>query len=804
MAQTPRSIAAEAHRLCRSVIDALSDSILILDVRTSRILDANNCAIKTYGYSRAELIGKELKELTNHVVNYSELGCGRSVEQTHFNKAGEKIPFLVSMCPIDYWGRNAVVSIHHNIHQRKRIEAAITASEKQMRSLVESISEIVVLIDAEGAIKFVSPQVERVLSYPVSEVKGKNIFDFVHPDDRERVMAEYSKTLSEPGEAVPSTLRVRTLGGEWVPFEIIANNQLDDPEVAAVVFTARDLRYRREAERAVRAANADFERRVEERTMELAKANAALRIENQQRRHTEAQLQQSLSVLHSTLESTADGILVIGKDSRITSCNQKFMDMWNIPQMAMRGLGSADLLAMVTPQLQDTQEFLAELAKLRSEKDAVTFTTVKLKTGRIFEIYSQPQRVRDDIVGRVWSFRDVTHTRQIEDELRQSQKMEAIGRLAGGVAHDFNNMLMLISGYAGQLLDDTRLPARNRAIAQQLLEATKRAAALTRQLLAFSRKQPLTPRLLDLNRIVSDMQRMLERLLSDRVQLVINLQKDPVLIRADHSQIELMIMNLAINARDAMPEGGFLTMRTSTLTLSEEDTSARTAVQYAMLEVSDTGHGMSEEIRKHIFEPFFTTKEAGRGSGLGLSTVYGIVEAAGGHISVESEPEQGATFRVYLPQASGMLSEEPKVLQVAPVGGNETILLVEDEAGIRTMTKVYLETLGYAVLEADSPHESERIAREHRGAIDLVITDIIMPGKRGDQMIREIRKKRPETAAVFISGFADVQDLDPSIPVLEKPFAFPELGLRVREVLDQAKSERQGRAEDKGVTRKRA
>src|SRR5262249_47675360 len=280
VAQTPRSIAAEAHRLCRSVIDALSDSILILDVRTSRILDANNCAIKTYGYSRAELIGKELKELTNHVVNYSELGCGRSVEQTHFNKAGEKIPFLVSMCPIDYWGRNAVVSIHHNIHQRKRIEAAITASEKQMRSLVESISEIVVLIDAEGAIKFVSPQVERVLSYPVSEVKGKNIFDFVHPDDRERVMAEYSKTLSEPGEAVPSTLRVRTLSGEWVPFEIIANNQLDDPEVAAVVFTARDLRYRREAERAVRAANADFERRVEERTMELAKANAALRIEN--------------------------------------------------------------------------------------------------------------------------------------------------------------------------------------------------------------------------------------------------------------------------------------------------------------------------------------------------------------------------------------------------------------------------------------------------------------------------------------------------------------------------------------------
>lgn len=802
VARTPRSITAEARKLCRSLIDALSDSVLILDIRTYRILDANQCAVKTYGYSREELIGKELKELTRHVPNHSEMECGRSVERTHFNKAGEKIPFLVSLCEIDYWGRKALVSINHNIRARKRIEAAITASEKQMRSLVESISEIVVLIDAEGAIKFISPQVERVLGYPVQEVKGKNIFDFIHPADRERAMAEYSKTLKDPGEAVPSTLRVRTLAGQWVPFEIIASNQLNDPDVAAVVFTARDLRYRREAEKAVRDANVDFEKRVEERTLELAKANAALRIENQQRRYTEGQLQQSLSLLHSTLESTADGILVISKDGRVSSCNRKFLDMWNIPQMAVVGLRNDDLLAIALPQIQDVEEFQARVEELRRQADAVSCETIRFKDGRILERYSQPQRVGDHIVGRVWSFRDVTHSRQIEDELRQAQKMEAVGRLAGGMAHDFNNMLMLISGYAGQMLEDPRLPARHRANSQQLVDATKRAAALTKQLLAFSRKQPVTPQLLDLNRAVSGMQKLLQRLLSDRVQLVINLQAEPLLIHADPSQIELMIMNLAINARDAMPEGGVLTMQTSMPVLSDAG-GTQGPMQYALLEVSDIGHGMSPEIQKHIFEPFFTTKEAGRGTGLGLSTVYGIVEAAEGHINVESEPDQGATFRIYFPLASGAVREEPQAQAAAPGSGHETILLVEDEAGIRAMTKVYLETLGYSVLEAGSSGEAERVSREYPGEIDLVVTDIIMPGKRGDQMLRDIRKKRPETAAIFISGFVDVQDLDSSIPVLEKPFAFPGLGRRVRETLDQAQ-ERKARTAMKEPSRKRA
>src|SRR5262249_13749570 len=277
------------------------------------------------------------------------------------------------------------------------------------------------------------------------------------------------------------------------------------------------------------------------------------------------------------------------------------------------------------------------------------------------------------------------------------------------------------------------------------------------------------------------------------------------LVRVDPSQIELMIMNLAINARDAMPEGGVLTMKTSTQVLSEEGGENRPiATQYVLLEVSDTGHGMSPAIKKHIFEPFFTSKEAGYGTGLGLSTVYGMVESADGHISVESEPDQGATFRIYLPLASGTLLEDVKTPEEAPAPGRETILLVEDEAGIRAMTRVYLETLRYNVLEAGSSREAERISREYQGKIEVVITDIVMPGRRGDEMLRSIRTTRPDAAAIYISGFADVQQLDPSIPVLEKPFAFPDLGRRLREVLDQAHAAQKARENAARPSRKRA
>ncbi|HEY6307633.1 MAG TPA: PAS domain S-box protein [Candidatus Angelobacter sp.] len=801
----PKSGVAEARKLCRHLMDAVKDAILIFDPRSFRILDANKCASEIYGYPREELIGKEMRELTHEVPNYSDLLRGsHSMERTDFNKAGEKIEFLVSLSLIDFWGRKAVLSINRDIRERKRIEEAITVAEKKCRSVVDNVSEIVALTDAQGLVTLINPQVEHVLGFVPRELLGQPVFDFIHPDDRPRAAAEYATTLAKTGQNIPSVLRFRNSNGHWIPMEVIASNHLHDPSVAAVIFTARDLRFRHEAERNIREANADFEKHLKDRTMELAKANAALRIENQRARYTESQLQQSISLFHATLESTADGILVVSRDGKISGYNQKFLEMWHMPRMSLQGLRDEELLPIAVEQLQDPAAFHAGVQALYAQPGAVSFDTLVLKDGRIFERYSQPQTIGEQLVGRVWSYRDVTQTRLLEEELRQAQKMEAVGRLAGGVAHDFNNLLMLISGYANQILDDKNLPPQHRDSCEQLVEAAGRAASFTRQLLAFSRKNPVLPEVMDLNRVVAGVQKMLQRLVSDRIQVMMNLLGETLPVHADPSQIELMILNLAINARDAMPDGGVLTL-TTTREAAEGAISVVPELarnDYVVLQLADTGYGMSEDIKRHIFEPFFTTKDVGKGTGLGLSTVYGIVEQAEGYISVDSKPNEGSVFRIFLPRSTKSISERTKPLDLPPETGHETILLVEDEAGIRAMTHMYLESLGYKVLEAANGREAVQISRQHKGVIDLLLTDVVMPGIRGDELVRLIRQERTGLSAIFISGYPDVQGLDEDVTVLEKPFTFPDLGRCVRSVLSQAPSEVKKR--EKPRTRRQA
>lgn len=781
-----RSRNYNARKICRSIMDAITDAILLLDPHTFRILDVNRCATELYGYSRKELLGMQLRELTNDVPTYAELLNPRpGVEATHINSHGEKLEFLVSLSLIEYWGRKAVLSINRDVREMKRMHASVAANETKFRLLIHNISEIVSLIDRDGVVRFVSPQIERVLGITPAEAMQRDVFEFVHPEERARARQEYAQTVREPGEAIPSILRFRDVAGRWVPFEIIANNQLHEPDVAGVVFTARDLRYRRELEDAIRRANVELDKRVEERTMELARANAALRLENRQRKFTERQLQDSLSLLNATLEATADGILVISLDGVVRSHNQRFVEMWRVPSTTLASGMQEDLLRWAAPQLENPEEFLRDVRSLYASPEGSSLDTLRLKDGRIFERYTKPQTIGDKITGRVLSFRDVTHTYELQSELNQAQKMEAVGRLAGGVAHDFNNVLMLISGYASQLLEDPALSDSSRALGNQLVTATNRAAALTRQLLAFSRKHPVSFQVVDLNVIVSEMQSMLARLLSDPIRLNLNVQPGGLPVYADRSQIELMIVNLALNARDAMPQGGVLSISTKAESLDSEGMDALTiSTNYVVLQVSDTGHGMSPEISAHIFEPFFTTKDVGKGTGLGLSTVYGIVEQAGGHITVESEPGNGTTFRVYFPRADEPVSLAETKPAPAPEKGHETILLVEDEEGIRNMTRTYLQGLGYTVLDASNGPEALRISREYDGVIHLLLSDILMPEMRGDELARQIAAARPEILTIFISGYANVHELDPKYTVMEKPFAFPDLGRLVRETLD--------------------
>ncbi|HKM85981.1 MAG TPA: ATP-binding protein [Terriglobales bacterium] len=391
---------------------------------------------------------------------------------------------------------------------------------------------------------------------------------------------------------------------------------------------------------------------------------------------------------------------------------------------------------------------------------------------------------------------DVTETRTLELQFRQAQKMEAIGRLAGGIAHDFNNLLMVISGYSEFLLERIGPDPRLRGPAQEISNATERATSLTRQLLAFSRKQMLTPKVLDLNEVVNENLKMLTRMIGEDIDLV--MVPGPVLgaVRADPGQIDQVIMNLAVNARDAMPQGGKLTIETANVSLDENFARTHTpltAGDYVMLAISDTGVGMDNETQSRIFEPFFTTKGA-KGTGLGLSTVYGIVKQSGGFIFVDSQPQRGTAFRAYFPRVDGGEAAAAAAAQdslgLPPADrGQETILLVEDETNLRRLARQYLERQGYKILEAEDGAAALQIVDGYKGAIDLLLTDVIMPGMNGRELAAHITKLVPAVRVLYMSGYTENAVghdgmLDAGINLLQKPFSLPALKDRVREVLD--------------------
>ncbi len=387
---------------------------------------------------------------------------------------------------------------------------------------------------------------------------------------------------------------------------------------------------------------------------------------------------------------------------------------------------------------------------------------------------------------------DITERRQLEEELRQSQKMEAIGQLAGGVAHDFNNILTAIHGYADLLGDE--LPAGDARLedVEEIRKAARRAAQLTRQLLAFSRKQVLEPRVLDLNALVENLDKMLRPLLGENVELTSALARDLNAVRADPNQIEQVILNLAINARDAMPNGGKVTIETANVELDEHYATRHVGVapgRYVMLAVSDNGTGMDEQTKARIFEPFFTTKEPGKGTGLGLSTVYGIVKQSGGNIWLYSEPGRGTTFKIHFPAVDATVDQAPTAGPAGGLDGVETVLVAEDDEQLRRLAHRALSGHGYTVLEADGGAAALDVARRHPGPIHLLLTDVLIPGMDGRSLAQALRAERPEVRVLFMSGYADKAIvhhgvLDTGVAYLAKPFTTDAVVRKVREVLD--------------------
>lgn len=392
---------------------------------------------------------------------------------------------------------------------------------------------------------------------------------------------------------------------------------------------------------------------------------------------------------------------------------------------------------------------------------------------------------------------DITERRHLEEQLRQAQKMEAIGRLAAGVAHDFNNLLTVMGGSAELAMDTLPADHSVKQELRQICDAAKRGASLTRQLLVFSRRQVIEPKLLDLNAIVRNVHFMLKRLVGEDVQVITNLDPQPTSVRADSGQLEQVLMNLAVNARDAMPRGGTLTIGTAHAQVSAHDESASQGIalgEYVKLTVIDTGIGMDANVKSHLFEPFFTTKPKGEGTGLGLAAVYGIVQQSGGHVAVWSEPGQGAAFTILLPLFEEALALEPDITECeSSRGGNETILVVEDETAVRELVAKILERHGYAVVSASSWKDALAQIRSRQAGIDLLLTDVVMPVDSGPTLAERLRRTVPNVPVLYISGYTDAAlgpygVLEPGIVLLHKPFSSDELLSKVRELLDIQRS----------------
>src|SRR6267143_2013503 len=637
--------------------------------------------------------------------------------------------------------------------EQARAEEARRQGEERFGALIEHGADAVALVAPDGTLLFASHSIERLLGFAPVELVGHPGFEQVHPDDLPRLYAALRDIIASPGTPASLELRWRHKDGSWRHIDAVAVDRLAEPAVGAIVVNFRDVTERRKAEAALRES--------EERYRTL-------------------------------VEGVRDIIFALTPEGTIASLNPAFETITGWRREEWVG---QPFERLVHPEdLPLALELLGRV--VRGELRPASQFRVRTAKGdyRAGEFSATPQLHEARLVGILGNGRDATERVQLEQQLRQAQKMEAVGRLAGGIAHDFNNILTAITGYADLLLEDLGATDPRRQDADEIHKAADRAAGLTRQLLAFSRQQVLQPTVLEVNKLVSDLEKMLRRLLGEDVELTTRLAPTTGRVKADPGQLEQVIMNLAVNARDAMPNGGKLTLETGNMDLDEAyaaDHYPARAGPFVMLAVSDTGVGMSEETQVHMFEPFFTTKEKGKGTGLGLATVYGIIKQSGGFIWVYSEVGHGTTFKVYFPSLDKSVPL-PATRQVgAAPKGDGTILLVEDEAALRVLAAESLKRLGYTVIQAGNGLEALAVADQHSGDIDIVVTDVVMPRMGGPELVEKLRQKRDGLAVIFMSGYTDGAILENArigsgAILLNKPFSTELLARRIREVQQNA------------------
>ena len=630
---------------------------------------------------------------------------------------------------------------------------ALAASELYFRTLIEYSADAITIVNADGSVRYSSPSLERMLGYRPDERVGLSVFDLIHPDDRPEMYRHFNELRAHPDKLVAAKCRVQRKDGRWRVLDFVARNLLLDPVVGGIVVNTHDVTDQTQFEERLRASEERY---------------------------------------RTIIETAGEGVIIRDASDRITFVNQRMADIL--------GYSTDDLLGRHITEIAhaEDQPALDEVLRKRqvASREQFDFRARRKDGSEVWGLVSaRPMHnARGELVGALTMFMDITGRKQLEEQLRQAQKMEAVGRLAGGIAHDFNNLLTAIRGHAELLL--TELAAENplRVDIEEINRAAERASSLTRQLLAFSRRQILQLRVLDLDAVVAEMDKLTRRLIGEDIELVTRLDAAGARIRADRGQLEQVLMNLAVNARDAMPNGGRLTVDTRVVTL--DDAYARTHPgaapgTYLRLQVADTGTGMDARTLSHVFEPFFTTKGVGEGTGLGLATVYGIIKQSGGYIAVQSEPNAGTTFHIYLP----IVNEEIDAAREAPVatsgdGAGQTVLLVEDEDAVRSLASRILRKRGYQVLEARDGFDAVRLSDSYGGFIHVLLTDVVMPRMGGRELVERLRPMRPGMRVLYMSGYTDDALLHHGVVTgsgtwfLEKPFTPSGLAEKLREVIE--------------------
>ncbi|MBI5396701.1 MAG: PAS domain S-box protein [Verrucomicrobia bacterium] len=759
----------ESERQFTRLFESSPDAIFVEDSQ-GKVLDVNPAACRLHGLARQQLIGRNVLDLVpadkrDEVgAEFPKLASGEHDHADGYSLGadGRSVPVSIRASRMNYRGQPAVLLHVRDISSRLLAEEVVRSSERRFRALIEQSRDGVALLNRKGIIRYASPSTTRIMGYTQEELLDHCAFDLVRAEDLEAVKTRFAQMLEKPGAGTPIQFCYRHKDGSWRWMEGVGTNLLDDPPVAAIVLNFADITERKEAESQLRAVMASARCLLWHAIVRLSPGDAPGKMD--------------WSTLLVQNEDAARQFFPVE-----TQAGQTYSDAWvrsKLPE-DLEQTDQTSCGAFMSGKPGYTQEYRCKLAK-----------------GDVRWFYEDVS-IQPIAPGR-WSAigvcTDITERKALEEQLRQAHKMEAIGQLAGGVAHDFNNLLMVIRGYCELMLEGMASDDAFRPQAQHIQKAADRAAALVQQLLAFSRKQVFQPKVLELNHIIGEMEPMLRRLIGEDIELIIHRKANLGHIKADRTQIEQVIMNLAANARDAMPSGGKLIIETANAQLDAAYARRHPDLKpgrYVQLAVSDTGKGMDAQTRAHIFEPFFTTKENTKRAGLGLATVYGIVKQSGGHIWVYSEPEHGAVFKVYLPRVDEPAEPEraasrpdPKTLQ-----GNETVLLVEDDDEVRTLACEFLERRGYRVIVASNGEEATQIAGRHKKPIHLLLTDVVMPGMSGRIVAQLVVSIHPETKVLYISGYTDITITHHGIiaagtAFLQKPFTPDALALKVREVLE--------------------